>query len=59
MDALCNFATSNVQEWRDEALHAADLRDRTWLAFYQVMDQTPLIELEALIAQLPPLEWPE
>lgn len=62
--SACTYATSNIPKFAAEGQTAVNLRDATWAALYQILEEvqadqreTPSVfsDIEPL---LPPLEWP-
>ena len=62
--SACSYALSKDPVFRLEGECCLDARDAAWRAFYAIMDdvqseQRPMPTLDGLMAELPPLEWPE
>ena len=62
--SACTYATSTVEKFRAEGQRAVELRDATWAAGYAIMDsvlsgQRPMPSLDEVMAELPPLLWPD
>lgn len=62
--SACTYATSNIPKFAAEGQVAVNLRDATWAALYQILEEvqtgqrkapTGFSDIEPL---LPPLEWP-
>ncbi|QEW06351.1 hypothetical protein [Nitrincola iocasae] len=63
--SACTYATSTVPKFATEGQHCVNLRDATWAAAYQLLDEVlagtrPMPSSIADIeSDLPVLEWPE
>lgn len=60
--SACSYFGSANPRFKGEADTAIALRDATWAACYEILDavlegKRPAPTLEALFAELPPLEW--
>ena len=60
--SVCSYFGSANPRFKGEADAAILLRDATWAACYEILDavlagKRPAPTLEALFAELPPLEW--
>ena len=58
------YATSTVPKFKAEGQYAVEARDATWAKGYEILDavlagQRPMPTIEEVIAELPPLAWPE
>lgn len=62
--SACTYATSNVPKFAAEGQVAVNLRDATWAALYQILEEVQAGQREAptgfsdIEPLLPPLEWP-
>ena len=62
--SACTYATSNVPKFAAEGQVAVNLRDATWAALYQILEEVQVGQREAptgfsdIEPFLPPLEWP-
>lgn len=62
--SACTYATSNVPKFAAEGQVAVNLRDATWAALYQILEEIQAGQREApsgfsdIEPLLPPLEWP-
>ena len=62
--SAASYATSTVPKFRTEGQYAVEARDATWAKGYEILDavlsgQRPMPTIEKVIAELPPLAWPE
>lgn len=62
--SVATYATSTVPKFAAEGQYAVEARDATWAKGYEILDavlsgQRPVPTIEEVIAELPPLEWPE
>lgn len=62
--SACTYATSTVPKFQAEGQACVEWRDAVWSQCYVLLDQVSTGELaqpsiEALLAMLPQLEWPE
>jgi hypothetical protein len=62
--SAATYATSTNAKFRAEGQYAVEARDATWAAGYTILDavlagERPMPTLEEVMAELPPLEWPE
>jgi|GEM_PF-1462008 len=62
--SAATYATSTVPKFRAEGQYAVEARDATWAKGYEILDevlsgQRPMPSIEEVIAELPPLAWPE
>lgn len=61
--SACTYATSNVPKFSREGQAAVNLRDATWAALYQILEEVQAGQREAptgfsdIEHLLPPLEW--
>ncbi len=58
------YATSTLPRFQAEGRYAIEARDMTWTAGYAVMDDVlagkrPMPTINEVLAELPPLVWPE
>lgn len=62
--SACTYATSNVPKFSREGQAAVNLRDATWAALYQILEDVQTGKRDAptgfqdIEADLPALEWP-
>lgn len=62
--SACTYATSNIPKFAAEGQVAVNLRDATWAALYQILEEVQAGQREAptgfsdIEPLLPPLEWP-
>lgn len=62
--SACTYATSNVPKFSREGQAAVNLRDATWAALYQILEEVQTGKRNApmgfqdIEADLPALEWP-
>ncbi len=62
--SACTYATSNIPKFAAEGQIAVNLRDATWAALYQILEEVQAGQREAptgfsdIEPLLPPLEWP-
>lgn len=61
--SACTYATSTVPKFAAEGQHAVNARDASWATCYQIMGavqagQRPMPEISDVLAELPPLAWP-
>lgn len=62
--SACTYATSNIPKFAAEGQSAVNLRDATWAALYQILEEVKAGKREAptgfsdIEPLLPPLEWP-
>lgn len=62
--SACTYATSNIPKFAAEGQAAVNLRDATWAALYQILEEVQAGQREAptdfsdIEPLLPPLEWP-
>ena len=62
--SACSYALSQDPQFRLEGEYCVDARDATWRSFYAIMadvrnEQRPMPTANELMAELPPLVWPE
>lgn len=62
--SACTYATSNIPKFAAEGQSAVNLRDATWAALYQILEEVQAGQRETpsgfsdIEPLLPPLEWP-
>ena len=62
--SACTYATSNIPKFSAEGQSAVNLRDATWAALYQILEEVQAGQREAptgfsdIEPLLPPLDWP-
>lgn len=62
--SACTYATSNIPKFAAEGQSAVNLRDATWAALYQILEEVQAGQREApagfsdIEPLLPPLGWP-
>jgi hypothetical protein len=62
--SAATYATSTMPQFRTEGQYAVEARDATWAKGYEILGevlsgQRPMPTIEEVIAELPPLKWPE
>ncbi|MFA5386812.1 MAG: hypothetical protein WC322_00235 [Candidatus Paceibacterota bacterium] len=62
--SAATYVTSTVPKFAAEGQYAVGVRDATWAACYQIMADVqsgvrPLPTVSEVLAELPPLEWPQ
>lgn len=62
--SAATYATSTVPKFQSEGQYAVEARDATWAKAYEILDavlagERPMPTIEDVIAELPPLAWPE
>lgn len=62
--SVATYATSTVPKFRAEGQYAVEARDAVWAKGYEILDavlsgQRPMPTIDEVIAELPPLAWPE
>jgi hypothetical protein len=62
--SAATYAASTVPKFKAEGQYAVEIRDATWAKGYEILDavfsgQRPMPTVEEVIAEMPPLEWPE
>lgn len=62
--SAATYATSTVLKFQAEGQYAVEARDATWAKGYEILDavlagQRPMPSLAEVLAELPPLAWPE
>ena len=62
--SAATYATSTVGKFRAEGQYAVEARDATWSKGYAIMGDVlagarPMPSLAEVLAELPPLAWPE
>lgn len=62
--SAATYATSTVPRFRIEGQYAVEARDLTWAKSYEILAQVesgqrPMPSLDDVLAELPPLAWPE
>lgn len=62
--SACTYATSAVPSFKAEGQYAVNSRDSYWATCYQILGAVQqglraLPSLEEVIAELPPLQWPD
>jgi hypothetical protein len=62
--SAATYATSTVPKFKAEGRYAVEARDTTWAKGYEILDevlsgQRPMPTIDEVIAELPPLAWPE
>lgn len=62
--SAATYATSTVEKFRAEGQYAVEARDATWAAAYAILDAVmsgvrEMPKIEDVLAELPPLAWPE
>jgi hypothetical protein len=62
--SLASYVTSTIPQWQAEALVFVAWRDAVWLQAYSIMAQVlsgqrAAPSIEALLAELPEIEWPD
>ncbi|GKG92470.1 hypothetical protein CE91St38_04780 [Desulfovibrionaceae bacterium] len=62
--SAATYATSTVPKFHAEGQYAVEARDLTWAKGYAILDDVlsgvrPMPTIEEVIAELPPLAWPE
>lgn len=62
--SAATYATSTVPKFKAEGQYAVEARDAVWAKGYEILDevlsgQRPMPTIEEVIAELPPLAWPE
>jgi hypothetical protein len=62
--SACSYATSNVAKFKAEGQYCVEMRDATWVALYQIVNDVDngILEMpanfEEINAYLPILQWP-
>lgn len=62
--SACTYATSNILKFAAEGQAAVNLRDATWAALYQILEEVQTgkrnapVGFQDIEADLPALEWP-
>jgi hypothetical protein len=61
--SCCSYATSTVVKFQQEAQYAVQSRDAHWAACYTILQQfengqRPIPTVSELLAEMPPLQWP-
>ena len=62
--SVATYATSTNPRFAAEGQYAVEVRDATWARGYEILDDVlsgkrPMPTIEEVIAELPPLAWPE
>lgn len=62
--AAATYASSTNEKFRIEGQYFVEARDAIWLTCYRILDdvysgQRPMPSTDDIIAELPPLAWPE
>lgn len=62
--SAATYATSTIPKFAAEGQYAVEARDATWTKGYEILDavlsgQRPMPTIDEVIAELPPLKWPE
>lgn len=61
--SAATYATSTVDKFRAEGQYAVEVRDAVWAKGYEILakvvaGQRPIPTIEEVLAELPPLAWP-
>ena len=58
-DACASYASSTVQQWKDEALAFISWRDSVWLAAFAFSPEDDIESVQQVVSTMPAMVWPE